>query len=356
VDILTEEFDNVGTLKVFKDGLKRLEQGPDVRLFAIIHMGIKYPLLFYAVERFRKLYKRFVFGDKFWAGRKFIKLRHIDMSNYLDEDLDICFSNLEIATRRTALSIIADSLMMVNTEKNWFPNEVFRLTPTLLVEAQVTQLKKLLGYKAARAVLLDSGISLDFTASFLQSHIVHAPVASPPSKNIPVSPWNDSDMDMSPNAFSDHYDSMPSSPQQQPQSQLSPSHARNSINFPLIGYDVEVEEDDEDVQSSEDGRQPRKNNHQSTDDYLRARLRPSHSIVNTVATAATSEQHLMNAEQEQLEQQPNDEDNGVERDGVLVIHDNQFDKDFRYDVHTGRSRWHQVFVNPYGQVVREVCF
>lgn len=340
IDILTEEFEESGTLRTLKMGLKRLEEGPDMRLFSIIHMGVKYPLMFYAVERFRKLYKRVVFGDKFWKGRKFIKLRHIGVDDYVDDDLDVCFTTVDVATRRTALSIIADSLAMHGKDKVWFPNDTFRLTPAVLSSEQVTTLKAFLGYKAARAVLLDSGIALDFNAPFLQSHFVQAPVQSPPSKTLPVSPWTDSEGDMSPDAYGSAPPSADQLPTTSPRSdtQLQPhSHGDTQTHqIPLVGYDVDDTAYRRGRAHSSSVASPRSN---AADEYLRSQLFPADLSPPSSPPEGTSSS-------------PQEGD----RDGVLMIHDTQFDRDFRYDVHTGRSRWLQLFRDVDGRVVREVFY
>lgn len=344
IDLLTEEFEDSGTLRTLKMGLKRLEEGPDMRLFSIIHMGVKYPLMFYVVERFRKLYKRVVFGDKFWKGRKFIKLRHIDVDDYVDDDLDVCFTTVEVATRRTALSIIADSLAMAGQDKAWFPNDTFRLSPAILSSEQVTTLKAFLGYKAARAVLLESAIPLDFNAPFLQSHFVHAPVQSPPSKTLPVSPWTDSEGDLSPDAYGSAPPSADqlaaTSPRSDAQLQHQPQRghgdAPEPTQIPLVGYDVDDTAYRRSRAHSSAVASPRPND---ADEYLRSQLFPA-----DLSPPSSPPEGAASSPQE------------GDRDGVLMIHDAQFDRDFRYDVHTGRSRWLQLFRDADGRVVREVFY
>ena len=92
----------------------------------IIRMGIKYPILFYSLERFRTNYKRLVFGEKFWNSesqrKRLLKCRvdleivpdqididqNINVNNIDHNQIADFFDNEYAAIKQTARAIISD--------------------------------------------------------------------------------------------------------------------------------------------------------------------------------------------------------------------------------------------------------
>lgn len=300
--ILMEEFQPSGTLRILKLALKKLEEAPDMRFHSVICLGIKYPLLFYSLERFRKFYKRAVFGDKFWQGRKFLKIRAVKAELYQDDDFLTFFGTEEIAKQRTARSIIADCLhIKVST---WTMTDTFYSSPSVLTRENMTTLKRILGYKGARDVVLDSTIAYDHNADFLQPFLLQAPVSSPPFLSLPNSPWQDEDQ----SPLEDETFSRPVSPSGAP-----------GLTYDVHGYSL-------DANPQQEGNNHALDEGDAQDAYLRQQLAG--------------------------DQQKDPPD----REGVAVVHEANYDRDFRYDVKTGRSRWQQLFIDSDGDIVREIYF
>jgi hypothetical protein len=77
--LLMEDLDKLsGTYKYLKRIITSLDTNKDYSLQIILYFGMKYPLLFYSLVRFRKLFQRFLFGDLFWNNRKYMKLRCLE--------------------------------------------------------------------------------------------------------------------------------------------------------------------------------------------------------------------------------------------------------------------------------------
>jgi hypothetical protein len=257
ISLLMEEIEISGCKKILLQATSRMENGQDVRLRSVIHMGVKYPLLFYALEKFRKYYKRFVFGDIFWKTKKLLKLQSITLEDYCDSDLNFQIFSESYATKRTAQSIIADCLSSKISE--WQLSDTFHLPPTTLSKTDCTVLKSILGYVAARKLIQESAIPCDHDAILLHPFIIDGGVNE-------------------------------SMHQKVTQPELEAHYGSND----QFQYD-----------------QIEMNENQHTDELK-------------------------------------------EFDGILFLQDNVENRDFKYDVNTGRSRWQQLFFDSDGDCVREV--
>ena len=71
-------------------------------------MAVKYPIMFYPLERFRKHFKRVMFGDKFWDGRKTLKSKFQENFGYVRNASKEGFVNEAAAIRVTAKAILND--------------------------------------------------------------------------------------------------------------------------------------------------------------------------------------------------------------------------------------------------------
>jgi len=113
----TEEMKKTAALKYV---LERINPKDDteLRLETIILLGIKYPVIFYPLQRFRKKFRRVIFGDKFWGNKKTMRTKFRDAfgmfkgksSGYEDE---------ESASRETARSIIGDCFNIAEVYKRF---------------------------------------------------------------------------------------------------------------------------------------------------------------------------------------------------------------------------------------------
>lgn len=263
--ILMEDLQPSGARTALLKGLKKLEEAPDLRFQNIIRMGVKYPLLFYSVERFRKYYKRAVFGDRFWQGRKLLRLRNINLDDHLDRDFNTCFHSEEAALKRTAMSLISDSL---NTkEAEWTLNDHFYESPLTINEEQVTILKNILGYATARKMIMESGITGEFDKRFMQPFEAIVPTSFPPEMAL---------------------DKI-----------AMPPHLQHH------GNDHHEEEEEEKQAEGIEHNHPSEREH---------------------------------------EEWP---------EGMAVIHDSNANRDFHFNLFTGRTKWQKIFVDVEGEVLRE---
>lgn len=71
-------------------------------------MAVKYPIIFYPLERFRKHFKRVMFGDKFWENRKTLKSKFQENFGHVRNASKEGFVNEAAAIRVTARAIIGD--------------------------------------------------------------------------------------------------------------------------------------------------------------------------------------------------------------------------------------------------------
>jgi len=148
-----------------------LQNDDEITIESIIKIALRYPLLFYPLVRFRKHFRRVLFGDKFWEKLSLVK-SHIDEL----EDFDYKFfyngfENEKEALKMTARSILADiSDMKVEGDKK----PVIRLSDnyreplTSLTEECCIRCKDLLGYEIARNIIRESELTCPESQCFVE--------------------------------------------------------------------------------------------------------------------------------------------------------------------------------------------
>jgi hypothetical protein len=72
--------------------------------------------MFYPLHRFRKHFKRIMFGDKFWVGKNPIKSRFPEIFGSL-KGKSLGYENEALSIRETARSILADCYKIAIDEK-----------------------------------------------------------------------------------------------------------------------------------------------------------------------------------------------------------------------------------------------
>jgi hypothetical protein len=118
VTLLGEDLEPSAAAKYIQTTIKKnpAKSGTEISLEHIMLLGIKYPLLFYELHRFRTRLKRFIFGDKFWEGRYYLKPRVVGfgagagVSDIIPStaEYEHAFVNEKEAIRATAASIVTD--------------------------------------------------------------------------------------------------------------------------------------------------------------------------------------------------------------------------------------------------------
>lgn len=143
----------------------------EISIGYIIKLGIKYPVLFYALEKFKKKCRRFVFGDKFWQTKKHLKLKTKNELN-IQADVKAGFVDIAAATAFTASSIITDAIL----NENKFQGGRYQLSEELYTPQDVISyigsedaviLKSIFGYKDAKKLIVESGIPYSEELKFI---------------------------------------------------------------------------------------------------------------------------------------------------------------------------------------------
>ena len=159
VKLMMEDLKPSGSATIILKYMKSISEGPDLRLKAIIRMATKYPLMLFAVQKFRILYRRYVFGDRFWKDRKPLKCKHLELLDFPAE-YNEWFETAASALKHSARNIIGDVL---RTEvKSWSMNDIYYPPYEKLTEEHGTRLKDVLGYKLAMKIMLESEIPYEF--------------------------------------------------------------------------------------------------------------------------------------------------------------------------------------------------
>lgn len=149
-----------------------LQNDDEITIEAIIKIALRYPLVLYPLVRFRKHFRRLLFGDKFWEQRSAAK-SHIDEL----EGFDYKFfygglENEKEALKMTARSILADISDMDMGEGGKRPvlrlSEIYREPLTSLTEECCVRCKDLLGYEIARNIIRESELTYPESQCFVE--------------------------------------------------------------------------------------------------------------------------------------------------------------------------------------------
>lgn len=156
-NLVIEDLKNCGTVKYLKKAIASLDTNKDFKISTILLIGIKYPLLFYSLVRFRKYFQRYVFGDRFWSDRKHMKLKSVEF--HIHPEFHLWFENETVARKYTARFFLMDVL---------YENRIFDLN-TIFYETILDNISRdemltlidLVGYKFARRLTLEGEITFD---------------------------------------------------------------------------------------------------------------------------------------------------------------------------------------------------
>lgn len=167
--VLVEDTEKTHTLKFVMDLLSSRGKDDEISAISVIKLGLKFPIIFYPLERFRKHFKRLVFGDQFWELRKNLKSNLADLPVASDE-YKLWFINEEVALAETAIAIISDIESDATISKYKY-NENFPRRSTTIDEELCLDLVRILGYKTAWNLITDSKLPIVCDPIFLQAHL-----------------------------------------------------------------------------------------------------------------------------------------------------------------------------------------
>jgi hypothetical protein len=287
--LMMEDLKPTGGSLLIKLSLHKLDQAPDFRLKTLLRVGTKYPLLFWSLQKFRRSYKRFVFGDKFWPGRKYLKLKAIEILDF-PSDFNDWFVNEPTATKITAIHIIGD--IVNSTVNEWTFSDAYCSPLVTITYEQITRLKEVVGYKIATKLLIESEIPHDFNPIFAAPFISH----------------HDGD---------------------QPHLSDMENHGGNEVEKQkVVDTDTQHEEDEE----------------PSSQQITEIEEQPFEDIIDEEDHEEFDEE---NDEYSDVRNKSNKDDSSV---GV-IIHDDVFNREFAYNLQSGRSRWAKIVVDEAGQTL-----
>ncbi len=152
VTLLGEELEQTYTYKYLLTLMRELPKDRELTFGNCIKLAIKYPLMFYFIKRFRQHIRRIFLGDKFWNSAKTLKTKLTELG--IKKGYEANFKNEHTAKVATTRALLADlyglpaGKMEINTET--FP-EV-----TLIDDSVCQHLKKVIGYRLAKRLILES--------------------------------------------------------------------------------------------------------------------------------------------------------------------------------------------------------
>ena len=157
VKVLAEEINSTATKKYLLHLCEKFKKEEEISVGTIIAMGIKYPLLFYQLKRFRSHFRRLIFGDKFWTERKQLKTKLGELG--LRKGHDVSFASEAAATKATARSILRDVLFHAEHDYEMRLTDAFETPLKEINEKDCTLLKKTLGFQLSRSLILESELA-----------------------------------------------------------------------------------------------------------------------------------------------------------------------------------------------------
>ena len=117
--VLCEELQEGYNSGVFAFLAQKLNPRNDLEytLETICRFAVKYPVMFYPLQRFRNLYKRIVFGEYFWTDKKVTKSRFHEFRVDGMKGWTPGYENDSAAVRQSARAVIADVAAQLHLEK-----------------------------------------------------------------------------------------------------------------------------------------------------------------------------------------------------------------------------------------------
>ena len=123
----------------------------EISILSIMQIGLKYPLLFFQLYLFQKHFRRLIFGDVFWKGRKIFPSRFGGIGIVHDECV---FLSEKDAIRETARQILYDFATEATESPRLYWEQKVNVTE-LTIQA-CTRAKHSLGYRWARSLIEES--------------------------------------------------------------------------------------------------------------------------------------------------------------------------------------------------------
>jgi hypothetical protein len=340
--LMVEDLQPSAAAVILVRSLDGLDQNDELDVLTVVKLGVKYPILFYVLERFRKHIKRVVFGDKFWAARTYLKARISELdgnASYYGEK----FKDERTALIETSRAIIADVVTSAKKKTTYRLNERPVSEVMFLDEEGLQRLKDLFGYERSRQLVVDSEVGIDCESRFVEGAFGAAGPVPRPERGVKVFPGG------------------------------TPKE--------ILELDSEEEEGEDggtgDAAEEDEGR------HDLADERVEdggdaagsARASSPSRRSRAAPSVASSHEHDQEEEQASPDRDAPESHSSAEgleageerassplgRSGTLLarkietIVDVQLGREFRYDPHTGKSAWVLSVLDQDGDVLLESC-
>jgi hypothetical protein len=333
---------------ILAQSLSQIQKEEEMPLLMIIKLGIKYPILFYIVERFRKHIKRLVFGDKFWAAHTYFKSRIGELdgnATYYGER----YKDERTALIETSRSIIADVVTPHKRVKKYRPHERDVSAVMFLDEEGLRRLKDLFGYERSRQLVVDSEIGLDCESKFVENAFgAEEPVPRPP-RGVQVFPGGRplEILELTSDDEDDGHDGDAGDEEGQEADGAGSADAGSDHGHTSALAEIGAEHDgDRETDAPRSVGTPSEPGSPARSWFSWS---PAHSrLALTTQPSSADMDHTASAEDHQHP--------GAHHGRVEVLLDAQQGREFRYDPATGKSAWVFSAVDPGGDVLLETCF
>jgi len=181
--LLVEDLQPSAAKRILIDCIKKLPMEQDISILYIVKLGVKYPLLFYVLERFRKHLKRLVFGEFFWMKRKWLRLRLANQLGDIRLDVNDVFQSESVALLETSRTIIADAVLLAESAAVFHLSDAMDVAPVYRIDERCSLiLKNFFGYEKSRQLIVDSELPMEHVPIFVgKAFGTNSPIKRPNS-------------------------------------------------------------------------------------------------------------------------------------------------------------------------------
>lgn len=167
--LLVEDLHPSAAKRILMDCIKRLPMEQDISILYIVKLAVKYPLLFYVLERFRKHLKRLVFGEFFWVNRKWLRLRLANQLGDIRLDVNDLFQSESVALLETSRTIIAEAVQLAESSTVFYLSDAMDVPPVFRINERCNLiLKNFFGYEKSRQLIVDSELPMEHVPLFVE--------------------------------------------------------------------------------------------------------------------------------------------------------------------------------------------
>jgi hypothetical protein len=161
------------TLDIVLENFGLIPREREMTVTSILKLAIKYPVLFYKLEDFKRICRRYLFGDKFWKNKRNLKLQHKAALGVV-ADLRGHFQSWQRAAAVSATALITD-VMHTHTRTrtpatSLLSEELYAYDDVVhfVTREGAIRLKEVFGYKRTKRLIAESGLETSDEVLFTQ--------------------------------------------------------------------------------------------------------------------------------------------------------------------------------------------